>query len=340
MTKTAKERYIGALNRESLEYTPIVPIIGHFAATFSGYSIKEYTLDPEIMAESLINTQKKLNYDAIYIASDTWVNAGAMGCEVEFFENQPASGKSILSTKSDIKKLKIPNPYTDGRWPIMLEAASKVVEEVGDKICIIGNIDQSPFSLAGELRGLEKLMMDLHEDPSFVFEILNICTEAVIAYGRAMADAGVHVLNTGDSIAQLIGPEMYQKFALPYEKKVFNNLKKKNDIPCTLHICGDTTKIIDLIPESQADGFEVDHAVDIQKAYEHIGSKITLIGNIDPVDVLYNKSPDQIKNITIEYLKDFKDKKGFILASGCAISPDNPAENIQAMVEARQKYKL
>jgi len=338
MKNSGKNLYLNALKREENNIVPVTPIIGHFAGTFSGYTIKEFTTDPEIMAESLLNTQNYFGYDAIYIAADTWINAGAMGCEVNFPENSPAEGKQILDSKKDLSKLKIPDPSKDGRWPLMLEAAEIVCNNNDNQACIIGNIDQSPFTLAGELRGIENLMIDLKEDPDFVFELLDICSEAVIAYGKAMAKQGVQVLNTGDSLAQLIGPKYYQKFALPYEKKVFKELKGKTDLPVTLHICGDTTKILEFIPQSMADGFEVDHAVELQKAFEIVGGEISLIGNIDPVDILNNKTPDVVKKHTKDLLKKHKNKKGFVLASGCTITPDNPEENIKAMVNAAREF--
>lgn len=338
MKRSGKELYLKALNREKNNMVPVTPIIGHFAGSFSGYTIKEFTTNPEILAESLLNAQNHFGYDAIYIAADTWINAEAMGCEVNFPVNNPAEGEQILDSKNDLNKLTIPDPEKDGRWPLMLKAAEIVCKNNDNQACIIGNIDQSPFTLAGELRGIENLMIDLKEDPNFVFKLLDICSESVIGYGKAMAKKGVHVLNTGDSLAQLIGPKYFQKFALTYEKKVFKELKKETDLPVTLHICGDTTKILEYIPQTEVDGFEVDHAVMLQKAFELVGEEISLIGNIDPVDILNNKTPEVVKKHIRDILKKHGSKNGFILASGCTIAPDNPAENIKTMVNTTREY--
>lgn len=338
METSGKERYLNALERKENNIVPVTPIIGHYAATFSDYTIKEFTKNPDIMAKSLLNTQNYFGYDAIYIAADTWINAEAMGCNVNFPEDNPAEGEQLLDSKKDIDKLKVPDPKKDGRWPIMLKAASIVIEKNDDETCIVGNIDQSPFTLAAEIRGIENLMIDLKKDPDFVYELLEICSKSVIVYGKAMAKRGVHVLNTGDSLAQPIGPKYYKQFALPYEKKVFEELKEKTNLPVTLHICGDTTKILEYIPQTKADGFEVDHAVKLQKAFDKIGDKISLIGNIDPVGVLNNKTPDQVKKHTLEMLKKYSNKQGFILASGCTIAPGNPPGNIEAMVNTAREY--
>lgn len=334
----SKEKYLQTLQKNPVNSIPVTPIVVQYAASFSGYTIREYTKNPKIMAKALVNTQQALNYDAIYVSADTWVNASAMGSEITYPEENPAEGQTLLESKSDINALREPDPSKDGRWPKMLKAAELVVENNQSNACVIGNIDQSPFSLAAELRGIKSFMKDLKQDPKFATDLLEICSKTVMTYGKAMAKKGVDVLNTGDSIAQTIGPDHYREFALPYEKKVFRELKEVTGLPITLHICGDTTKLLDHVPESGADGFEVDHAVDLGKAFEKIGDKMCVIGNVDPIEVLLNKSPEEIKTRVKSILNKYGEKDGFVLASGCGIAPENPTENIEAMINATNNY--
>jgi uroporphyrinogen-III decarboxylase len=83
----------------------------------------------------------------------------------------------------------------------MLSAVRTAVELAGDELLIIANFDQSPFSLAGQLRDVNQFMIDLVENRELAHRLLAFCAEAVSAYAVALAEAGAHVLNTGDSMA-------------------------------------------------------------------------------------------------------------------------------------------
>ncbi len=130
-----------------------------------------------------------------------------------------------------------------------------------DQFAVIGNFDQSPFFLACALRGINQVMLDVYDDPVFMEQLLDICTETVIRYAKAMAQVGAHILNTGDSPAMLLGPAKVPKFALPYQQQVFNELQSYG-IPTTLHICGNTTQLLEFMGRSHAHSLELDSAVD------------------------------------------------------------------------------
>ena len=61
-----------------------------------------------------------------------------------------------------------------------------------------------------------------------------------------MAQTGADMVSNGDSVTgpEMISPEMYVKFALPFEKKVVDTAHSLG-LPYTLHICGNTHVILD-----------------------------------------------------------------------------------------------
>jgi uroporphyrinogen-III decarboxylase len=122
-------------------------------------------------------------------------------------------------------------------------------------------------------------------------DLLELCTEASIAYGRAVAAAGADGLALGDSPAVLLNRDMYEKFAYPFTKKVVETLQRETGLPVFLHICGNATHIIDLMAKTGADVLEIDEKYDLAQAYESAGPGITLEGNISPVTVLFRGTP-------------------------------------------------
>ncbi|MBI4579112.1 MAG: uroporphyrinogen decarboxylase family protein [Planctomycetes bacterium] len=335
---TGKQRALAAMWGQPHDRVPVVPIVGQAAAAWCGVPIREHSHDPELLARCQVDVARRFGYDGVYIAADTWVNAEACGFpHVEHPLDQPAGGHGTwIESPGQIDTLPLPDPQRSGRWPLMVEAVRYAVRLAADELLVIGNFDQSPFDLACQLRGINQFMLDLLDDPPFAHRLLGWCAEAVARYAIALGEAGAHVLNTGDSAASgsLIGPGYYEEFAWPYEKRVFDAVHRELDVPITLHICGDASTCLRLMAETGAAGLELDYQVDLRAARAVCGERVTIIGNVDPVDPLLRGTPDEVRAKCRECLAVFVDSDRFILASGCALSPLTPPANLAAMVEA------
>jgi uroporphyrinogen-III decarboxylase len=141
------------------------------------------------------------------------------------------------------------------------------------------------------------------------------------------------MLSTGDSPAGMIGPELYQQFALPAERRVFDAVHASCGVPVSLHICGDARHILDAMATSGADVLEIDHLVPLADACRVVPESITLWGNLDPVRVLREGTPGDVQNAAAEAVATIRSqgRRRFVLSTGCTLVPDTPAENIAAM---------
>ncbi|NPV54471.1 MAG: hypothetical protein HPY71_13310 [Firmicutes bacterium] len=335
---SSRERVLCALRRERHDRVPVTPLVGHYAARIFGISIGAYSRSASLLAKSIVAAQRQFGYDAVYVAADTWVNAEAMGCVLTYPEDSPPFGRPIISSSDELKNLRLPDPQRDGRWPLMLRAVELVAKELGNSCCVIGNFDQSPFSFACQLRGVAEFMYDLIDSPQFAFDLLEICAKAVIRYAKAMASAGADVLNTGDAAASgsLIGAEFYERFALPFEQMVFRALADTG-CPCVLHICGDSSRILEAMATSGAQGIEVDYQVDVAEATKRVGDKVCIIGNLNPAHIM-SETPDRVYEESKSIIEACKAVSGFVFASGCTIAPATPPENVHAMVRAARDW--
>lgn len=328
---------------EPRDRVPVVPLVGQAGATYFGVTIREHAHDPELLARCQVECARRLGYDGIYISADTWVNAEAVGFpHIEHPEDAPAQGHGTwIESVEQIDDLGLPDPKRSGRWPVMVEAVRHAARMAGDELLIVGNFDQSPFDLACQLRGIERFMMDLVEAPEFAHRLLAFSADAVTPYAVALGEAGAHVLNTGDSAASgsLVGPKIYAEFAFPYEKRVFDAIRAAVDVPVTLHICGDSSTCLDRMIETGAAGIEIDYQVDLAVARRICDEKVTVIGNVNPVDPVMRGTPEQVKASCRECLEAFRGSNRFILATGCAVSPLTPEANLIAMVEAAREWR-
>jgi uroporphyrinogen decarboxylase len=209
-----------------------------------------------------------------------------------------------------------------------------------DEIYIRGNCDQSPFSLASMMRGSQNWMLDLMmAEEGRIMELLEYCTEATSQFLKLMAQTGCDMLSNGDSPAgpDMISPDMYNKYAFPYEKKIVE-VSHKAKLPYTLHICGNTDLILGKMLETGLDAIELDYKTDIKKIFDIYQNKAVLIGNIDPSGVLAMGTIDKVNNKTIELLEIYKDSNRFILNAGCAIPAETPSDNLQAMIKVAREF--
>lgn len=318
---------------------PAGPLAVHYCARLAGVTVRRYTSDARVLADSVIRYRERFRPDAVWVSADTWVNAQAMGARVgAASDDLPWSGLGppLVRTARDIDRIPPPDTSVQGRYPLMLEALGRVCEAAGKEVLVIGCFDQYPFSLAASLLGVSEIMLAVVDDRALVLALMERCLEYALAYGRAMSRTGAHLLSGGDSTAGLLGPRLYREIALPFERRLIAGLKAGAPTPVSLHVCGDATPILADMASTGADVLEIDHQVDIAGACDAAGPGITLWGNIDPVGVLWRGTPAAVaeaSRLAIAAARA-RDHRRFVLSSGCTIAPDTPAENIEALFRA------
>lgn len=327
------ERISAALAGRFADRAPVMLHNFMMAAKEAGYTQEEFRNDPHKLADSFKRAIEKYEYDGIVVDLDTATLAGALGVPVDFPVDEPArTSKGLLDRLEDVEQLPPPNVENYRYIQIWLESVRLLKEYFKDEIYIRGNCDQAPFSLASQLRGIEHWMLDLFDEER-VMPLLEYCTTATIQFIDLMAQTGADMLSNGDSPASpdLISPAMYRKFALSYEQRIAE-AAHQHGLPYTLHICGDTTRILEDMLVTGADAVELDYKTDITHAYALFKDKIVFIGNLDPSGVLALGSVDEVVQKTGELLALYADSPRFILNAGCALPKTTPPENIFAMM--------
>lgn len=336
------ERVQAVLAGETPDRLPVIPQGFMFSAMTAGYRIGEINRSPRKMAESHRISQEKYGYDGCVIDVDDATLAEACGAKVIFRDGDVASVDEhhpVLNDLRDIDGLRIPDPYSDGRLPEWLETTERLSSMIGKDVFIMGRADQGPFSLLCLLRGTQDFMVDLlTEDEEVIFHAMEWVTKAHSAFVTAQLEAGAHASSMGDAYAgpNLISPELYRKFALPYEKKAAA-AAAVNGKPYSIHICGDTTDIIKDMGETGAKILEVDWKLDMGRARELTSPDIVLMGNIDPSDPMYLGNPEKVLSQVEENIRKTKGR-GYIISSGCALGANTKPENMEALVQSAKLY--
>ena len=329
---TGKERAFAVIHGKTPDRPPV------FASTLAGAAWmqeipqKAFHTCAATLADCVVKTSRALRLDGIYVSSDNWVIHEALGGEVIFPEDDEPWGKGPLVTRwRDIGRLSLPDPYKAGRMPVMLDAARRVVAMAGEEFYIEANIDSGPFQLAMTLRSPQQALLDLADEPDAFRELLEFGTQAVIAYGQAMARTGVDGIQFGESSASLVGTRVFEEFILPYDRRVIAALKAEG-VDGFLHVCGRSRHLMDGLACSGADCLELDAKVDLADVFAKVGSRMCIRGNVDTI-LLLNGPVERIEEAALVCLAKSRAAGGrLILSPGCGVPKYTPAEHVRALV--------
>jgi uroporphyrinogen decarboxylase len=338
------QRITAALHGEWPDTTPVMLHNFMMAAREAGISMRVFRSDPVQLARAFTEAVERYRYDGIVIDVDTATLAGAAGVPVDFPEHEPARTRAgRLASLDEVTDLG--DPANILRYPrilVWLEAARILKRAFGDEVYLRGNCDQSPFTLASLIRGMDNWLIDILEPERerVVHALLEHCTEMTSVFVRAMAATGVHMVSNGDSVAgpEMVSPSVYRRFALPYERRIASCAHEQN-LPYVLHICGNTGTILADMLMTAADGLEIDYRTDTALAHRLMRESAAFIGNIDPSGVLALGTPALVAHRTRELLATFADTPRFILNAGCAIPPTTPPENLRAMIATAREVR-
>lgn len=336
---TPNERMMAYMTGQPLDRIPCVPLINCHAATLIGCSVRDYLLNSRLMANGQIAAYKLYNHDSLGLAPGQHVVAGAMGGKIDYPEDNMASmAEHPLTDEATLDRLRIPDATKDGDLPIYLEALRMIVEAVGKEVGT-GVILAGPLSTAASVYGTDRLLKSMLKRPEFTHRMLEFVLLSLVAVGKQFIKEGAQIVVV-DPIASgsLIGAQQARDFAFPYSAKLIAELKPLCP-GIILHICGDTSKLLECMADTGAVCLSLDNIVDLEMAKKRVGSRVTLAGNVSPVDVMLRGTPADVKCAAKECLrKAYDSPHGFLLSSGCDLPIKTPPENILALMEAARTY--
>lgn len=327
---TGKERILAQIEGKEIDHLPLMPITMMFAADTAGVKYGKYASDYRTLVEAQLRVAEKYDFDYVSCISDPAREAADCGATIEYFENQPPAiveENALLLDKTKLATLKIPDPLGGGRMHDRVKAAALFKEKVKNDRLIEGWIE-GPCAEAADLRGINNLMLDFFDDPQFVTDLFEFVVEMELRFAKAQIEAGVDLIGVGDAAASLIGPKFYEQFVLPYEKKLVDGLHKLGT-RVRLHICGNTRKILAGMGSLGCEIVDLDFLAPISEGRSTMGKNQVLLGNIDPVRILKDGSPD----VVLRELEKCHKAAGerYIVGAGCEVPRNTPPENLLAM---------
>ena len=334
---TGRERILNVLDGKPVDSLPFMPMTMMFASDRIGAPYRDYATDYRLLVEGQIRTAEEFDFDYVNIMSDPACEAADCGAAVKFFPNQPAAldeENALLADKSKLRGLKVPDPITSPRMGNRLRALKLYGERIKGEKLIEGWIE-GPVAEGADLRGINALMMDFFDDPAFVRDLFEFALDLELTFAQAQVAAGAELIGVGDAAASLVGPAIYEEFVWPYEKRMMDTLRAMG-VRTRLHICGNIRPILGLLGKLGCDIIDVDFLAPMEEARALTGPHQVLLGNIDPVRVLRNGTPEMVYAAVAECHRKAGDR--FIVSAGCEVVRDTPHENLRAMLKYAREH--
>ncbi|MGL4593893.1 MAG: uroporphyrinogen decarboxylase family protein [Thermoguttaceae bacterium] len=285
----------------------------------------------KLQAMAIQALAEKFPMAAALTMMDLSVEAEAFGASIQFSEMEnPNVVTSIVHDADEVKRLVVPTIGT-ARTAECLTAARLCAENIKDRPTLGGLI--GPFSLAGRLLDMSKMMLQTATEPTVVHALLEKTTRFLIDYALAFKQSGCGGLIMAEPAAGLVSPKMSKEFSYNYVKRVVDAVQD-DSFTFILHNCGKTEKMVSEMLSTGASAIHVGNAVDVTKILEQVPCDYPVMGNLDPSGIFLMGTSDVVFQATAGLLAKTKEHPNFVISSGCDIPPGTPIANIEAFFKA------
>ena len=343
---TKKERIKAILNGKSVDRIPHFPFLLGFCAKNLGHPIATIYNDSEKSFDAQMKTMEQYGFDwgpiYGYASYGTWEFGGEIEMPSGDYQQAPSHKMFPVKSEEDVDGLQMPDVSTAGSLPIAMEFSRLQDKyEIPVSVVLGGN-----FTIAGNICAVEKLCRWMLKKPEIAHRILKMATDHILDIVGYWADTfGPEriIPQFWEPLASnlIISPKQFEEFVLPYlmesSKKILNMGVKH----ILFHICGEQNSNLPLwaqVPMGDPGLCSFGEETDINQAIEYFGDKSIIIGNVDP-RVLLTGSPLEIYDICRDTItKGKKAPRGFMLSSGCEVSPETPGYHVYMMQKAIQDF--
>ncbi len=338
------DRFLRALRREPVDCTPvwIMRQAGRYLPEYRATraragSFMGLATNPELACEVTLQPLERFELDAAILFSDILTIPDAMGLGLYFADGEGPKFERPLRDAASIAKLGVPDMETDLRY--VMDAVRVIRRELDGKVPLIG-FSGSPWTLAcymvegGSSSNFARIKTMMFNQPAALHRLLEVVTDAVIAYLTAQREAGAQALQIFDTWGGVLSPAAYREFSLRYLQRIAAELPRGEGAertPMILFGKGNAAHLEELAATG-TEGVGVDWMTTLEEARRRTGDKVALQGNLDPATLF--AAPDTIRSEVGKVLQSYGHGSGHIFNLGHGITPDVQPDHLKVLVDA------
>jgi uroporphyrinogen decarboxylase len=290
-------------------------------------SFRERSENAELSTEISLQPWRAFQPDGVIMFSDILTPLPGIGIPFDIIESRGPILDPPIRSMAQIAALRTLDP--DESLPFVKTTLKALRQEVGNQAAVLGFVG-APWTLAAyaiegkSSKDYAVIKRMAFSEPAMLHTLLGKIADSIAIYVRFQIDSGAQVVQMFDSWAGHLSPQDYDTFALPYQKRVIDQVKATHpDTPLLLYISG-SAGVLERMGQSGVDMVSVDWTVDMADARRRLGPDMGVQGNVDP-GVLFG-TQDFIRDRILDTVRKAGSHK-YILNLGHGILPGTPEEN-------------
>lgn len=352
MSELKNDRFLRALMREPVDYTPMWMMrqAGRYLPEYretrtKAGSFMDLCKNPELACEVTIQPLDRYPLDAAILFSDILTIPDAMGLGLTFGVGEGPRFSKPVRTEQDVANLAVPDMEDDLGY--VMDAVRTIRRELDGRVPLIG-FSGSPWTLATymvegsgtkEFANVKKMMFDR---PDLMHQVLDVLARSVIEYLNAQIAAGAQAVMIFDTWGGVLTPRDYHAFSLTYMDKIVKGLNRVSEgraVPVVLFTKGGG-QWLSAMADTGCDALGVDWTTDLADARARVQGRVALQGNMDP-SILY-ASPARIREEVEVILASYGQGPGHVFNLGHGIhqhvDPDRVIGLVESVHELSRQY--
>jgi uroporphyrinogen-III decarboxylase len=256
----------------------------------------------------------------------------SFGAKCAWHDDRMPFADKVIHAVSDIDRLKVPDPKTDGLTPFVINRLVRTqhdIEQAGHRVRF--SVTRGPLNIASFLMGATEFLIALRDDPKRIHQLLSIITEFTITWLTLQKSCcpTIDGLLLLDDIIGFCGPGDFDEFAYPYLKAIFDSQTVTVKM---LHNDADGKVCAGYLADLGVNLFNFSFLHSLDEMKQWTSGKVALLGNIPPRDCLALGSQQQIKEQTAQMLTTLNDPANVIFSCGGGMPDGVSSENIDVFV--------
>lgn len=339
MTRNQWKRFEHCARGGEVATPPVALIVDSpWIPGYLGLSTLDYLTVPEVWLDANLRVERE--FPEVIFLPGFWLEIGmaaepsAFGCKVSLFPDRTPVAHALVKGIEELDRLTAPDPLTDGFMPVILNYYRRLEPRLNDAGQVVKMVAaRGPLTVATHLMGVSNFLLGMKLEAAATHRLLRLTTTLVKDWLNAQAGAlrevgGILVL---DDIAGFMSAKDYLEFAHPYLKEIFDAFPRAVKM---FHNDTDNPVSYKFLPELGIYIFNFTHLQPLAKVRALVGPDVCLLGNVPPLEVLAQGTPEQVRQSAGDCLRQHPARKGLILSVGGGTSPGTPGANIRALVEA------
>lgn len=336
-TMTGRERFLTTIRGEQPDRTPVWFMrqagrcLPEYRELRKRHAFLEVARTPELATEATLMPINRFGVDGAVLFADIMLPLDGMGVPLEI---RPGVGPVIeepLRSAEAIDAIRVVDP--EEGTPYVLHALRMLRGELGERAALLG-FAGAPFTLAcylvdgrptKEYPATKALMFG---QPELWHKLMSALTDVTILYLKGQVQAGADVVQLFDSWLGLLDEASFRRYVQPHTAKIFGAMR---GLAPTVHFSTGTIQLLEAIGETGPDVVSVDWRLPIDVAWERLGHKTGIQGNLEPARLM---APwEVVREGADDILARVNGRAAHVFNLGHGVLPETDPDKLTRLVE-------